>query len=173
MNWLYHRNYVGPNRRSERFHVRFFERRDRSQDAGTRASVRDVLHEVFARGLKWIDVASYFGPDRRTGAFSHFFLERRRDETAGHPPALAAALRQLRVRVLNANSTDGRRALQQRLTATALLADAQGRPAIGDVLTQLAERLKAAEVGSDVSAMLQAELLKAEAMLDHEKAPVR
>lgn len=171
MNWLYNRNYVGPNRRSERFHVRFFERRDRTQDVGTRASVRDALHDLFSRGLKWIDVSSYFGPDRRTGAFSHFLLNRRHEEKAGHPPALAAALRQLRVRVLNASDADGRRALHQRLTATALLADAQGHGAIGDLLTHMAESLEAAGESCDVSIMLQSELLKAEAMLDH--APIR
>lgn len=172
MNWLYNRNYVGPNRRSERFHVRFFERRDRAPDAGTRASVRDALHDLFARGLKWVDVSSYFGPDRRTGVFSHFLLDRRRVEHAGHPPALAAALRQLRVRVLNASDANGRHALQQRLTATALLADAQGHAAIGDLLTQLSERL-ASDTNADLSGMLQSELLKAEGMLDYDKAPSR
>src|SRR6185295_10937424 len=107
MNWLYHRNYVGPNRRSGRFHVRFLERRDRTQAAGTRTSVQDVLHELFARGLKWVDAITYFGPDRRSGAFSHFILERRRLEAAGHPPRLQAALRQLRVRVLNTSNAEG------------------------------------------------------------------
>jgi hypothetical protein len=173
MNWLYHRNYVGPNRRSERFQVRFLERRDRAQDPGTRASVRETLHELFARGLKWIDVSSYFGPDRRTGVFSHFFLERRHLEAAGHPPALRAALRQLRVRVLNASSDNGRRALHQRLTATAVLADAQGHPAIGDLLSQLADTLESAKVSGDMSAVLQPELLKAEAMLDHDQGSIR
>lgn len=167
MNWLYHRNYVGPDRRAGRFQVRFFERRDRTQEAGTRASVQGVLHELFARGLKWIDVSSYFGPDRRSGIFSHFILERRRLKTASHPPTLQAALRQLRMRVLNADSADGRQSLQQRITATAVLADAQAHAAIGDLLMQLANKLETAN--RDMSAELQSELLRAEAMLDQDR----
>jgi hypothetical protein len=42
------------------------------------------------------------------------------------------------VRVLDAETAEGRRALKDRLTATALLADAQGRTAIGDRLARLA-----------------------------------
>ncbi len=163
MAWLYHRNYFGPDRRVGGFSVRFLERRKRVEDTGSRTSLQGVLGDLFARGLKWIDIASYFGPDRRSGAFSHFILERRRDQAVGTPPPLHAALRQLRVRVLDAETAEGRRALKDRLTATALLADAQGRTAIGDRLARLAAQLESTSV--DLSATLQSELLAAEAML--------
>lgn len=166
MGWLYHRTYVGPDRRAGRFHVRFFERRKDGEDTGTRASVQSALRDLFSRGLKWVDVISYFGPDRRSGAFSHFFRERRRHETTGLAPPLRAALRQLRVRVLELKSADGGRALQERLIATAILADAQGRAAVGDALMRLADRLAAAAPGEDLSGALQSQLLAAEAMLD-------
>jgi hypothetical protein len=164
MGWLHNRNYVGPDRRSGRFEVRFRERRDRDAQTETRASLRGAIGQLFARGLKWVDTMSYFGPDRRTGAFSHFFLERRKREAVGAPPTLAGALRQLRMRTLEAETEDGRRSLQERLNATALLADAQGHSEIGDLLTRLAEALESG--ASDLSILVQSELLNAEAMLD-------
>lgn len=166
MNWLYHRNYVGPDRRGARFQARFIERRGKAEEASGRASLRGALKDLFARGLKWVDSISYFGPDRRSGAFSHFFFERRRHGAAGPPPTLQAALRQLRVRVLDAEGADGRRALCERLLATSLLADARGQPAIGDLLARLASELERSDGAGHVSVALQAELLKAEAMLD-------
>ncbi len=165
MGWLYNKKYVGPDRRSERFQVRFIERR-RETEAGTRASLGASLTQMAARGLRWVDHFNYFGPDRRGDAFSHFFLERRKQSAAGTPPPLHAALRQLRVRVLEAGKAEGRDGLRHRFTATALLADAQGRTDIGDVLTGLAEKLGNAGADEDLSALMQSELLKAAAMLD-------
>jgi len=166
MGWLFHNSYFGPDRRSgRRFEIRFLERRKRApSEAGSRASLRGRLRELFARGLRWVDTLSYFGPDRRSDQFSHFILERRKDDAAGPPPPLHVALRQLRMRVLEAETSEGRKALRDRLIATGLLADAQGRTAIGDLLTRLAERMDAAGE-ADVSAMLQEDLLTAEAML--------
>lgn len=161
MGWLYHRGYVGPDRRSERFQVRFIERR-RETETETRASLGESLKQIAQRGLRWVDHLNYFGPDRRGGAFSHFFFERRKESAAGMP-SLHAALRQLRVRVLEADNAGARHALRERSTATALLADAQGRTDIGDILTDLASKLEADE--GDLSALLQSELLRAAAML--------
>jgi hypothetical protein len=166
MGWLYHRNYVGPDRRGGRFHIRFFERREAQAGAGTRASIADMVGNFVARGRKWVDTLGYFGPDRRTGAFSHFFLERRSFNAAGPTPTLRAALRQLRMRVLDAEASEGRFTLQERLLATALLADVHGRPSIGDLLIDIARRLEDADDESHLSAVLQAELLSAEAALD-------
>lgn len=171
MGWLYHRNYLGPDRRGGRFGVRFLERRNAGDDKGSRASIQDTVRALFARGLKWVDISSYFGPDRRSGAFSHFILERRHLESATTPPPLHAALRRLRVRVLEASTAEGRAALKDRLTATAILADAQGQAAIGDHLTRLAEKLARAGDGEDLSAIVQSELLAAEAMLGEPSAP--
>jgi len=161
MGWLFHRKYVGPDRRGGRFQIRFFERRGLHGDGGE--SPKSALRALFERGVKWIDAATYFGPDRRSGAFSHFILERRRHHAAGNPPPLHIALRQLRVRVLEAETAEGRSALRERLTATAMLAYAHGNSAIGDHLTGLARRLE--DAGEDFAARLQSELIAAEALL--------
>lgn len=163
MGWLYHLNYFGPDRRSKGFQVRFIERR-REDSVGTRASLRESLAQLWARGLSWVDHFNYFGPDRRAEVFSFFFLERRREQSAGPPPALHAALRQLRVRVMDAHDAAGRAALCERFTATAVLADAQGRGQIGDLLMKLVSALDAADEGADLRPMLHAELIRAEAM---------
>lgn len=170
MGWLYHRAYVGPDRRSERFQVRFIERR-RETETETRASLGDSLKQIAQRGFQWVDHFTYFGPDRRGADFSHFFFERRKQSAAGTPPPLHAALRQLRVRVLEAENADARHALRERFTATALLADARGRTDIGDILTNLAGLLDAGESEGDLTDVLQAELLRAAAMLSDAVAP--
>jgi hypothetical protein len=165
VGWLYNRSYVGPDRRSDRSQVRFIERR---HEAATRtpASLTETLERLFARGLKWVDHGNYFGPDRRGDDFSYFFLERRRQSNVGTPPPLHAALRQLRVRVLEADAEDGREGLRDRITATAILAEARGRPDIGDLLLALANKLEAALPDEDLTDYVQAELLRAGAMLD-------
>lgn len=164
MGWLYHQRYIGPDRRADRFQVRFFERR-KETDAGTRSSLNANLKRLAARGLRWVDHFNYFGPDRRGEAFSYFFLERRRESSAGTPPLLHAALRQLRVRVLETGDIEARDALRDRFTATAILADAQGRTDIGDLLTNLAAKLDTKEQQEDLAAIVQSELLRAGAML--------
>ncbi|QGZ93571.1 hypothetical protein [Terricaulis silvestris] len=162
MRWLYRQSYFGPDRRSNRFQVRFFERRH-EDDSGTRASLMTSLKKLAAQGLRWVDHFNYFGPDRRGDAFSYFFLERRRHAHVGTPPPLHAALRQLRVRVLEVDNEDARKALRERITATAILADAQGRADIGDLLTELASKLDDGAQG--LAAVVQSELLRAAAML--------
>jgi hypothetical protein len=168
VRWLYRQSYLGPDRRSGRFQVRFIERR-RETDAGTRESLGAGLRRLAAKGLRWVDHFNYFGPDRRGDAFSHFILERRRQSSSGTPPPLHAALRQLRMRVLEVDNKDARAALRDRLTATAILADAQGRADIGDLLTALASKLDAADVG--LAATVQSELLRAAAMLGDAPPP--
>jgi hypothetical protein len=168
VRWLYRQSYFGPDRRSNRFQVRFIERR-RETDAGTRQSLGAGLRRLAAKGLRWVDHFNYFGPDRRGDAFSHFILERRRQSSAGTPPPLHAALRQLRMRVLDLGDQDARDALRERITATAILADAQGRADIGDLLTALAGKLDAADAG--LAATVQSELLRAAAMLGDEAPP--
>lgn len=162
MGWLYHHRYVGPDRRSEGFQVRFIERR-KEGDSG--ASIGESLKQLAARGLRWVDHFNYFGPDRRGDAFSHFFFERRKHSSVGTPPPLHAALRQLRVRVLEAENADARHGLRERFTATAVLAHAQGRTEIGDLLNDLANALEEVESDLDLTSHIQAELLRASAML--------
>lgn len=162
MAWLFHRKYVGPDRRGGRFQVRFLERRGKRADTDE-TEPKSALRALLERGVKWVDVASYFGPDRR-GAFSHYILERRRLEAAGNPPPLHAALRQLRMRVLDAETPEGRSALKDRLAATALLAHAHGADAIGDHLSRLADGLE--DASEDFLSELPSELIAAEAMLN-------
>jgi hypothetical protein len=80
------------------------------------------------------------------------------------------ALRQLRVRLIEAETVEGRGVLKDRLIATALLADAQGRTVIGDRLTRLAEQLETTDGELSLPA-LQSELLAAEAMLHEPGEP--
>lgn len=164
MGWLYHRNYVGPDRRAGRFEFRFRERRERQPAPQSRAALKDLVGELIMQGRKWVDAFSYYGPDRRSGVFSHFLLDRRREDASGPPPALSAALRQLRVRGFDADREEGRQALCERLRATALLADAQGRAPVGDLLLHLATTIEAES--TCCPDILQQQLHTAEAMLD-------
>jgi hypothetical protein len=156
MTWLHTLNYFGPDRRAKR-QVRIVERRSAAA-AGERAALRDALRANGLGGARWIDHPSYFGLDRRSGNFSHYILERRRDNCASAPPRLAGALRQLRVRVLEAEDPRTRGKFFDRVRATALLADAQNHSAIGDLLLAVADRPSRANAG----AQLQAALLRAE-----------
>lgn len=163
MGWLYDKNYVGPDRRGGRFEVRFRERRKRDGEASTRASLKSRVGDLVARGLRWVDTMTYFGPDRRNRAFSHFFLERRKHEAVGAPPTLHGALRQLRMRMLEIDSEVSRAAFLERMRATALLADVNGRGGIGDALTRVADQIESGE--GMPSAELESALLRVEAML--------
>ncbi|MEZ6024455.1 MAG: hypothetical protein R3C16_13800 [Hyphomonadaceae bacterium] len=162
MGWLFHPNYVGPDRRSDQFHVRFLERR-REKAASTRTALKAALAQISANDLRWVDHRHYFGPDRRGDVFSFFFLERRKENVAAPPPPLHIALRQIRVRVLETDDEAGRRALHDRLVATAILADAHNQTEIGDLLMVLAHALD--DVADDTRPMLEQELIRAEAML--------
>lgn len=53
--------------------------------------------------MLWVDQENYFGPDRRRKPNGlRLVQERRREDRAGPPPPLGTALRQLRMRVLDA-----------------------------------------------------------------------
>lgn len=165
MGWLFRPQYFGPDRRSDGFQVRFVERR-REQDKGSRAGLQSALKEVCASGLRWVDHFNYFGPDRRGDVFSFFFLERRKVKGDGPPPPLHAALRQIRMRVLDAEDAAARDSLRQRLIATAILADAQQRTDIGDLLMKLARVLEQQPGAfADPRQVLHSELIRAEALL--------
>ena len=162
MGWLFHPNYFGPDRRAGKFQVRMLERR-RAASSGTRATLQAILPQLRARGMRWVDHSTYFGPDRRS-MFCIFFMERRRQNVAAPPPPLHAALRQLRVRSLDAGDESGRTQLAERLIATAILADAQGYTGIGDLLANLASELENPQTGVEPSQLLHSELNRAEAM---------
>ncbi|ANP46892.1 hypothetical protein [Candidatus Viadribacter manganicus] len=75
--------------------------------------------------MLWVDNDSYFGPDRRRKLGGLRVRERRRYNCAGHPPPLSTALRQLRMRILDARGPAAA-TLSDRAYAVASLADAQG-----------------------------------------------
>ncbi len=113
--------------------------------------------------MLWVDHESYFGPDRRVKPSGFRFNERRRENYAGSPPPLATALRQLRMRVLNAHG-DGARGFADRAHGTALLAERQHEPEAADILSAVA-RKSIAWRGHDLRPALYADLDRAHASL--------
>jgi len=164
VRWLFRKTYFGPDRRGAKFQVRFIERR-KDNDTGTRKTLQSSMREIAQQGMRWVDHLNYFGPDRRAEAFSFFFLERRKEDASGTPPPLHAALRQLRVRIHEADNPAKREALCERLLATALLADAQGRTEIGDLLMALARTIEDAPAEADPRDALQELMNQAEALV--------
>lgn len=75
--------------------------------------------------MLWIDTDTYFGPDRRQVNGGARILDRRRANGASSLPPLSTALRQLRLRVLDARGA-GVEAFVNRVQGTALLAEMQG-----------------------------------------------
>lgn len=71
--------------------------------------------------MLWVDQESYFGPDRRR-AMALRLRERRRQNMAANPPSLNIALRQLRMRVLDARGS-GLGRFVDRVHGTAALAE--------------------------------------------------
>ena len=90
--------------------------------------------------MHWVDFQGYFGPDRRQGRGKRM-LERRRENCAGRPPALRTALRQLRMRVLEAHGASGIQDFMARTRAVALLATAHREPEVAQLLTSIASAL--------------------------------
>jgi len=87
--------------------------------------------------MMWVDQDSYFGPDRRRKAGGLRVRERRRYNYAGQPPSLPIALRQLRMRVLDARGPAASH-FADRTQAVALLAQMQGQYDASDGLASLA-----------------------------------
>ena len=92
--------------------------------------------------MLWVDNDSYFGPDRRQRG-SLRFHERRRIDAAGAPPPLSTALRQLRLRVLDAQGA-GLNAFVARVHGTAMLAQLQDEPDVAIELNALGSTLRGA-----------------------------
>lgn len=87
--------------------------------------------------LSWVDHASYFGPDRRRKHAPIRVRERRQENYASRPPSLSAALRQLRMHVLEAQGP-GAAAFAQRAKGVSLLADIQNEGKAGMMLARIA-----------------------------------
>lgn len=75
--------------------------------------------------MLWVDHENYFGPDRRHKLGGLRVRERRRYDYAGSAPPLNTALRQLRMRILDAQGPAAA-ALSDRARAVASLAMMQG-----------------------------------------------
>jgi hypothetical protein len=87
--------------------------------------------------MLWVNHESYFGPDRRRRPGGMRVRERRRYEYAGNPPPLPTALRQLRMRVLDAHG-QGAAVFSDRARSVAMLAQLQGQTAAASALSSLA-----------------------------------
>lgn len=90
-------------------------------------------------------------------------LERRRENYAGSAPSLSIAMRQLRMRVLDAQGTAAP-AFADRLRGVAEIARLQNEPAVSNTLNQLAAALAGAR-GADMRPQLYAGLDYAHAAL--------
>lgn len=95
------------------------------------------MHRGEETQMLWVDEDAYFGPDRRQADCGVRLLERRRVNRTTPPPPLTTALRQLRLRVLDARGA-GVDAFVKRVESTALLAEIQGEPDAAFELSNLA-----------------------------------
>lgn len=112
--------------------------------------------------MRWVDNDSYFGPDRRERVSLRLY-ERRRHDDAGAPPPLGTALRQLRLRVLDARGP-GVDAFVSRVHGTALLAEMQNEPDVAIELNALGSTLAGSHM-ADVRVKIYKSLDRAHAMM--------
>jgi len=113
--------------------------------------------------MMWVDHSSYFGPDRRRARLGMRLRERRKFDCAGLAPPLRTALRQLRMRVLEARGP-GLGVFIDRANGTAVLADIQGEHDVTDQLSSLSVKLARAR-DADMRPMIYEELDRANASL--------
>lgn len=113
--------------------------------------------------MLWIDQETYFGPDRREAVDGLRILERRRTNRASSPPPLATALRQLRLRVLDARGA-GVSAFVNRVQSTATLAEMQNETEAAYELNALGVTLERTSI-DDARQHIYATLDRAHAVL--------
>lgn len=87
--------------------------------------------------MLWVDHDSYFGPDRRRKLGGLRVRERRRYNCAGNAPPLNTALRQLRMRILDAHGPAAA-SLSDRALAVASIAASHGEHDAAQALSALA-----------------------------------
>lgn len=90
--------------------------------------------------MDWVDYKGYFGPDRRGGR-SKRLLDRRKESVSTRAPSLRTALRQLRMRILEAEGAAGVEAFIARTQSTVTLAAIHDEPKVGDMLSRMAIHL--------------------------------
>jgi hypothetical protein len=88
------------------------------------------------RPMLWVDNDTYFGPDRRRADRGLRWIDRRHANSAVTPPPLTTALRQLRLRVLDAQGA-GVDAFVDRVQGTAALAEIQNEPEVAFELSNV------------------------------------
>lgn len=116
--------------------------------------------------MEWVDYKGYFGADRRRGRTKRL-LDRRKEDVSGRAPSLRTALRQLRMRVLEAEGA-GAEAFVARVQAVVTLAAIHDEPKAGDMLSRMALHLMRAN-GTDVREQLYRAIDKIqEAIVKHE-----
>lgn len=113
--------------------------------------------------MLWVDNTSYYGPDRRRKAAGLRVRERRRYNAACDPPSLPIALRQLRMRILDARGPSAAQ-FSDRLQGVAIIAQVHGEHDAADALSSLAMKLARAQ-GADVRGALYDGLDRAHAAL--------
>jgi hypothetical protein len=113
--------------------------------------------------MRWVDNDSYFGPDRRQHGGGLRLTERRRNDCAATPPPLSTALRQLRLRVLDAQGP-GVSAFADRVQGTAVLAQLQHEPEVAFELNTLSMTLNSAWL-NDARANIYKTLDRAHALM--------
>ena len=114
--------------------------------------------------MLWVDQHSYCGLDRRRQRASFRMIERRHDDSACPPPPLATAIRQLRMRILDAHGASMDPFIT-RAHAVAMLARGQGAQAVAAALLSLAT-IAARSRMSDARPALYEALDRAQAALE-------
>ncbi|MEZ6022957.1 MAG: hypothetical protein R3C16_05990 [Hyphomonadaceae bacterium] len=84
----------------------------------------------------WVDHKNYFGPDRRKKRGMRL-RERREYDYGGNPPSLSAAVRQLRMHVIEAHGPEAEKFIE-RLEAVAALAESAEETTAAALLRRVA-----------------------------------
>jgi hypothetical protein len=113
--------------------------------------------------MLWVDYDTYCGPDRRRIRCGMRLRERRRYNYAAPPPPLPTAMRQLRMRILDAHGP-GADAFARRAQSVAVLARYQNEHDASAALLSLAT-IAARGQQNDTRQMLYAALDRAHAVL--------
>ncbi|MBX3429871.1 MAG: hypothetical protein KF779_09835 [Hyphomonadaceae bacterium] len=88
--------------------------------------------------MKWVDDPKYYGPDRRRRNVDPRRPDRRNGDGASvAAPSIAMAIRQLRMRLLDANTPRGLADLRDRIKGIAQLATLQNKHQAAQLLTKL------------------------------------
>lgn len=93
--------------------------------------------------MNWVEHPNYTGPDRRTHHKGWRLIERRRRSFLTDPPTLPAALRRLRLSVIDVETVTQAEQFAQLCQAMAARAIELGRADIAQALMRLAVTLKA------------------------------